>query len=102
MVFVMDCRTVKITEMFRKNILLLRKNGLRQQKFNMLIKISKHFDISADYIMGNNEVFSESLLLIQDKFQCDFVVLLEGSKDLSTEKRNKLIKVIGLCIYMEK
>lgn len=66
------------------------ENGINEPDFNMLICLSKYFDVSVDYLLGIEEDHKGqevSLNAIEKK-------LLKMIRTLSLEKKQALIKIL--------
>lgn len=121
----MDNQLLKTAEVFGKNLSFQRKNkkltqlhlskelgvhestvsnwehGFREPNLDMLIMISKYFDVSIDYLLSNTVSIPEHHIVVNEKFPGCIEYLYKVSKDSNTEKCNDILQLIKLIVCLQ-
>lgn len=121
----MDNQLLKTAEVFGRNLSLQRKNknltqsylskelgvhestisnwenGLREPNLNMLIILSKYFDVSIDYLLNNKVTIPEHYVIVNEKFPGFIEYLYTFSKDFNKEKCKNVLKLIKCIVHLQ-
>jgi transcriptional regulator with XRE-family HTH domain len=117
----MDNQLLKTAEVFGKKLSLQRKNrnltqlqlrvhestisnwenGFREPNLNMLITISKYFDVSLDYLLNNKVTIPEHYVIVNEKFPGCIEYLYTVSKESNAEKCNYVLKSIKPIVSLQ-
>lgn len=120
----MDNQLIKTAEVFGSNLFIQRKNkgltqlqlskelgvhestisnwehGFREPNLNMLIVISKYFDVSIDYLLNNKVSISAQYITVNEAFPGCLEFLYRASKNLNIQQRYNIEKLVKSLIYL--
>lgn len=118
----MDNQTIRTAEVFGRNLCIQRKNknltqsqlskelgihdstlsnlerGTREPSLYMLIALSKYFNLSIDYLLGNKVTIPEHYVIVNDSFPGLTEYLYKASMNINIEKRDKIERLIKLLV----
>ncbi|WP_042683149.1 helix-turn-helix domain-containing protein [Anaerosalibacter massiliensis] len=89
------------------------ETGARKASYKVLVKISKYFNVSTDYLLGKTEEKKETIGVVKeskasynsDNLEEDFpegvYVLRRASKELSPEAKKQMIKIMKTFLEEE-
>lgn len=80
------------------------ENGFREPNLNMLITISKYFDVSIDYLLNNKVTIPEHYIIVNEKLPGFIEYFYLVSKDSDAEKCKDILKLLKLIVdlYINK
>lgn len=70
------------------------ESGTHQPSIETLLKLSKIFNVSVDYIIGNSNIKSTAENFSKDNLSCDEMNLLDLFRALSKNKQQQAIGII--------
>lgn len=70
------------------------ESGMHQPSIDTLIELSKIFNVSVDYIIGNSDIKATAENFSKRNLTCDEVQLLELFKTLNKDKKQQAIGII--------
>ena len=76
------------------------EHGFREPNLNMLIMISKYFDVSIDYLLRNKVTIPEHYIIVNEAFPGCLEFLHRASKDLNIQQRYNIEKLVKSLINL--
>ena len=78
------------------------ESGLREPNLNTVIMISKYFDVSIDYLLGNKVTIPEHYIIVNEAFPGCIDYLYSVAMNLNIQQREKLIKLIKRFVILQR